>query len=333
MSSVDDTPDALARNHTQWAQALDQRLPPEVGGPTADETLVHTVPGARGPAARGPAAQGYATTHAADPATLEATWGPLRQHRLRPLIAADNRPQVMAELLTAWRAVLPQARGEAPDDVATEAAMLAWPTRDPEMPPVLDAFGFEKTTTLAVLDRQGMGPRPRSAPPSVRIRPLSPHDADVAAAAQLWLGEVRFDTEHGALNERPETAHLLWEEMRRRATAGTDQAWLADDDGRTVALATVDWPDSNAWLAPRLGPGPFAYIGCVYVQPEYRGTGVGSALVREVHARIAEAGVPRVALHFADHNPISPTFWTSWGYEPLWTMWRASLARFRPAAA
>jgi GNAT superfamily N-acetyltransferase len=72
---------------------------------------------------------------------------------------------------------------------------------------------------------------------------------------------------------------------------------------------------------------PAAYLQTMFIQPEDRGTGVGFALVRALHARLDAAGVGVTLLHHSQVNPLSGPFWNRMGYRPLWTSWEARPAR------
>ncbi len=72
---------------------------------------------------------------------------------------------------------------------------------------------------------------------------------------------------------------------------------------------------------------PAAYLQTMFIQPEDRGTGVGAALVRALHARLDAAGVAVTLLHHSQVNPLSGPFWNRMGYRPLWTSWEARPAR------
>jgi GNAT superfamily N-acetyltransferase len=73
---------------------------------------------------------------------------------------------------------------------------------------------------------------------------------------------------------------------------------------------------------------PAAYLQTMFVDEEERGTGVGSAMVRNLHARLDADGVAVTLLHHSQVNPLSGPFWNRMGYRPLWTSWEA-----RPASA
>jgi GNAT superfamily N-acetyltransferase len=73
---------------------------------------------------------------------------------------------------------------------------------------------------------------------------------------------------------------------------------------------------------------PAAYLQTMFVDEEERGTGVGAAMVRNLHTRLDADGVAVTLLHHSQVNPLSGPFWNRMGYRPLWTSWEA-----RPASA
>ena len=69
---------------------------------------------------------------------------------------------------------------------------------------------------------------------------------------------------------------------------------------------------------------PAAYLQTMFVDAQERGTGIGAALVRNLHARLDGTGVAVTLLHHSQVNPLSAPFWYRMGYRPLWTSWEAA---------
>ena len=89
-------------------------------------------------------------------------------------------------------------------------------------------------------------------------------------------------------------------------------------EGRAVGYALF-FHNFSTFLAR-----PGVYLEDVYVQPTYRGRGVGKALLREV-ARVArDRGCGRIEWAVLDWNKPSIDFYLSIGARPLdeWTMFR-----------
>ena len=74
---------------------------------------------------------------------------------------------------------------------------------------------------------------------------------------------------------------------------------------------------------PLYKPDGAAYIGDTAVRPEFRGRGVGAALVDAGLAWARDRGYEAVTLHFAAANALSSSFWTGLGFEvAMWHLRR-----------
>ena len=87
-------------------------------------------------------------------------------------------------------------------------------------------------------------------------------------------------------------------------------------------------PQEAGWIAGMTSVPDAAYLQTMFVDQAERGTGIGAALVRHLHARLDGAGIGITLLHHSQVNPLSAPFWYRMGYRPLWTSWEA-----RPASA
>jgi len=88
--------------------------------------------------------------------------------------------------------------------------------------------------------------------------------------------------------------------------------WLAMLDGRAVGLVST-----QVHSAPI--PGVRYLTGTIpnlYVLPEFRRQGVGTALVDCALARFRELGVDHVEMHYLVRNKTAQRFWTSHGFKP-----------------
>jgi len=103
--------------------------------------------------------------------------------------------------------------------------------------------------------------------------------------------------------------------------------WLAEREGRAVALLVCQPPAQSRWIAGMTWRSPAAYVQTLFVAPGERGGGVGAALVRRVHRELDSARVAVTLLHHSQVNPLSGPFWNRMGYRPLWTSWEARPAR------
>jgi len=127
---------------------------------------------------------------------------------------------------------------------------------------------------------------------------------------------------------RAGTARLVREEIRNSLTRPATWTWLAEHAGHAVGLLVAQPPQDSGWIAGMTSAAPAAYLQTMFVDSRERGTGIGAALVRHLHARLDAAGVAVTLLHHSQVNPLSAPFWYRMGYRPLWTSWEA-----RPATA
>lgn len=100
--------------------------------------------------------------------------------------------------------------------------------------------------------------------------------------------------------------HVVWQRWADDAAAGADQVMVvAVTDGRWVAMArgSVSRDDSAA-----------AYLTAVYVDPAFRGGGLGRAVSAEVIAWARERGLGRLVLHVADWNVAARRTYESLGF-------------------
>jgi predicted N-acetyltransferase YhbS len=102
--------------------------------------------------------------------------------------------------------------------------------------------------------------------------------------------------------------------------------WIAASDCMPAGMLRVSPPEHASWIAPMVDRSPVAYLSCLAVDAQERGTGIGSGLVAVAHAALDAAGVAATLLHYAALNPLSGPFWHRHGYRPLWTIWQTKPA-------
>jgi GNAT superfamily N-acetyltransferase len=144
----------------------------------------------------------------------------------------------------------------------------------------------------------------------------------------LELRLIRYDMHFGGPVWRTDTAKLVRDEIRDSLARPDSWTWLAERNGQAVGLLVAQPPQEAGWIAGMTSKTPAAYLQTMFVEGQERGTGIGAALVRNLHARLDGMGVAVTLLHHSQVNPLSAPFWYRMGYRPLWTSWEA-----RPANA
>src|SRR5580704_3878426 len=259
------------------------------------------------------------------PEFLNQTWGAADRFTLVPRLPGQDVAASAGLLLAQWRdhlAGIGATRG--PDT----SASVVWPSLDITGVRALLRHGLQPLTVIAARTR------PTSAPPGapprgahgVTIRAAGPADEEQVVDLELRL--IRYDLQFGGPVWRASTARLVRDEIRTSLTRPVSRTWLAERNGRAVGLLVAQSPQEAGWIAGMTSAAGAAYLQTMFVDQAERGTGIGAALVRHLHARLDGAGVDVTLLHHSQVNPLSAPFWYRMGYRPLWTSWEA-----RPASA
>jgi GNAT superfamily N-acetyltransferase len=259
------------------------------------------------------------------PQSLNQTWGAADRFTLVPRLAGQDVTASADQLLAQWRdhlAGIGATRG--PDT----SASVVWPSLDITGVQALLRHGLQPITVIAARTQpSGMAPPP---PPrrayGATIREAGPGDEEQVIDLELRL--IRYDMHFGGPVWREATARLVREEIRGSLARSETWTWLAERNGRAVGLLVAQAPQEAGWIAGMTGKSPAAYLQTMFVDAQERGTGVGAALVRNLHTRLDGMGVAVTLLHHSQVNPLSAPFWYRMGYRPLWTSWEA-----RPASA
>lgn len=260
------------------------------------------------------------------PESLNHTWGAAHRFTLVPRLAGQDVAAPADLLLSQWRehlAGIGAARG--PDT----SASVVWPSQDITGVAALLRHGMQPLTVIAARTRPAAAPLPPPAsrgPRGLAIRAAGPGDEDLVTDLELRL--IRYDMHFGGPVWRAATARLVREEIRGSLDRPATWTWLAERAGRAVGLLVAQPPQDSGWIAGMTSASPAAYLQTMFIDERERGTGVGSAMVRNLHARLDAAGVAVTLLHHSQVNPLSAPFWYRMGYRPLWTSWEA-----RPASA
>ena len=262
--------------------------------------------------------------------TLAQTWGAATKFVLSMRLRGPDIRAAADDLLTQWREHLERQPEAEKEDTA---AIVNWPARDVTGVLALLRHGLQPMSVIAVRPAGRPSPpspagrpSPASTQPGLVIRPAGPDDLD--AVTELEMGVVRYDAQFGASIPRPATEALVRAETQAALAKRPGWTWLAEQDGRPVALTAVEPPAAATWIAGMTRTGATAYLQTMFVRPDERSGGIGAALVRHVHGELDARGIDLTLLHYAQVNPLSPPFWHRMGYRPLWSTWEA-----RPVAA
>jgi GNAT superfamily N-acetyltransferase len=269
--------------------------------------------------------------------TLNQTWGTAHRFSLVARLRDADTAVALDDLLGQWRDHLADLPGTGAGDTA---AMITWPARDVRGVDTLLRHGLQPITVIAVRPAR-CEPRqadPGQAEPAGPAGPVTTGDgslvireagpADLDTVTEFEMGVIRYDALFGAAILRPATEALVRAETQAALSARPAWAWLAERGGEAVALVHVQQPEQSRWITGMTRAGVTVYLQTMFVRPGERGTGVGTALVRHLHAVLDARGVDTVLLHYAQLNPLSGPFWNRMGYRPLWTGWEV-----RPAVS
>ena len=262
------------------------------------------------------------------PQSLNQTWGAADRFTLVPRLPGQDIAVAAGQLLAAWRDHLAGVGATRGPDTS---ASVVWPSLDVGGVAALLRHGLQPLTVIAARTRpNGPPPAPRRAF-GVTIREAGLADEEQVLDLELRL--IRYDMQFGGPVWRPATPQLVREEVhgsleRGALGHGATWTWLAERNGRAVGLLVAQPPQDAGWIAGMTSRSPAAYLQTMFVEGQERGTGIGAALVRNLHARLDGMGVAVTLLHHSQVNPLSAPFWYRMGYRPLWTSWEA-----RPASA
>ena len=140
----------------------------------------------------------------------------------------------------------------------------------------------------------------------------SPSEADTIA--ELWVALAR--------GQRAHDSHLLAEQNRTRVRerlarcAATGQLLVArppvgDGERRIVGFVMFDTRTDQYEVDRRRG-----LVENLYVVPNRRGEGIGSALLARAERRLRETGVDAISLEAMADNEAARRFYRRHGYEP-----------------
>jgi GNAT superfamily N-acetyltransferase len=260
------------------------------------------------------------------PKYLNQTWGAADRFSLVPRLPGSDVGAPADELLAQWRDHLAGVGATRGPDTS---ASVVWPSLDVTGVRALLRHGLQPLTVISARIRPSIAGPPGGPPRGahgVTIRAAGPSDEEQVLDLELRL--IRYDIQFGGPVWRTNTVRLVREEIRATLARPVPSTWLAERNGRAVGLLVAQSPQEAGWIAGMTSVPDAAYLQTMFVDQAERGTGVGAALVRHLHARLDGVGVGVTLLHHSQVNPLSAPFWYRMGYRPLWTSWEA-----RPASA
>lgn len=258
---------------------------------------------------------GLASVTRNDVNALAATWGPLVTHTLRGRVSGDDPAGALAALLERWEESITE-RG--PD----RALSVTWPSRDTTAVGALVRRAY--TPLVAIAARRAGTPSPPHNTGGCRIRRAKVSDLDTMNA--LYQGLIAYDAQFAWLTPRPSTRARTREHLAELLAYKDSWCWVAERDGETVGMLTVEPPAHTRWISPLVNASPVAYLGVMYAEPSIRGRGIGAALAAAAHKHLDAEGVAITLLHHSIPNPLSSPFWARQGYRPVFTQWGRHLA-------
>jgi len=134
--------------------------------------------------------------------------------------------------------------------------------------------------------------------PTPRIRRADPSDAD-RLAVMLHAFNTEFDTETPGVE-------VLAERLRTLLAEPSTFAVLGGDPATGVALVTLR---PNVW-----SDGPVALLDEMYVEPEQRGTGIGSAILQHMVEICRELGVAAIEINVDESDAGAMRFYERHGF-------------------
>jgi GNAT superfamily N-acetyltransferase len=147
-------------------------------------------------------------------------------------------------------------------------------------------------------------------------RSFTLRDAGEADAAEI----ARLVHELAVYEKLQDQAVGTAEDFRRQLFGARPRAYamLAEADGRCVGLALWFYNFSTFRARPGL------YVEDVFVEPAYRGMGIGLAFFRAMARRAVTEGCARMEWSVLDWNTPSITFYRNLGAVPMeeWTVQR-----------
>lgn len=170
-----------------------------------------------------------------------------------------------------------------------------------------------------------------------RIRKMTADDVPelVSFLVKLDAHVAGVDPEHLELTEtgerqlRQRLESFISEPGKRLVVAATAK-------GRPVGMGNIHiWHYADIWVNPERRGRRSGFIDDIWVEPDFRETGVAREIVTALLDFAEENGISDLTLEYALHSPGSAEFWENLGFKPTGVRAGARLAevraRLRPA--
>lgn len=174
-------------------------------------------------------------------------------------------------------------------------------------------LGFAKQQTHAVLNLQKRQDASESKPsPDINVRPARTADAEEISSFSRCIASYQAT---GPCFAPVPDAFLEALDKGYRELTEDDEAEIlvAEIEGRLAGLAILYPITTVGFLMPANG----AELSVAAVKPEYRGTGVGTALTHGILADQRERGRHCIETDWRCANPLSSRFWPRMGFQPV----------------
>jgi ribosomal protein S18 acetylase RimI-like enzyme len=133
--------------------------------------------------------------------------------------------------------------------------------------------------------------------------------SDLDRLVDLWLALATDQREHGSTIESAANDDAVRESLAQHVLA--EGVLVARDAGSIVGFVMFG-PDESGFERDRAR----GVVRNIYVVPEARGSGYGSALLSTAEERLAAAGAEVVVLEAMAANEAARRFYRDRGYEP-----------------
>ena len=148
----------------------------------------------------------------------------------------------------------------------------------------------------------------------------SPTPAETGRIVELWLALAADQQRYGAHISADANRGVVAKSFGQAAVEG--RLLVARESDPEEGGESADTPTIAGFASFRLETGPYeedatrGLIENVYVVPERRSEGIGSALLSAAERRLAERGVTVVTLGALAANDRARSFYREHGYEP-----------------